>query len=181
MILLLYERYQRLLSINKSSNIGEKAQVSVCGDEQTIMRSKEVEQNNTKESEVTEPKDFFSKSLLPHFSKPIRNRMKSLLYYIQPHVSWNTKREVILKGTLIPGSNIVDLIKVHMKDYKDFRHVGKDAFGELLIELNVPTSLLAASARHQRGKGTLPPPPAIPVKRRIPEKRMPGKVKWLRL
>ena len=149
MILLPYERYQRLLSTNKSSTVVEKAQVSVSGDDQTIIRSTEVEQNNTKESEVTEPKENVLESLLPHFSKSIRNQVKSLLYYIQPHVSWNSKGEVILKGTLIPGSNIVDLIKVHIKDYKDFRSVGKDAFGELLIELNVPTSLLAASARHQ--------------------------------
>ena len=43
MTLLPYERYERLLSTNKSSNIGEKAQVSVSGDEQTIIRSTEVE------------------------------------------------------------------------------------------------------------------------------------------
>ena len=107
--------------------------------------------------------------------------MQSLLTYIQPHVSWNSKGEVILKGTVIPGSNIVDLIKVHMKDYKDYRPVGNDAFGEFLVELNVPTSLLAASARHQIGKGTLPPPPGISVKRNVPEKIVPGKVKWFRL
>ena len=130
---------------------------------------------------MTEPKETSLESLLPHFSKPISNRVTSLLYYFQPQVSWNTKGEVILKGTLIPGSNIVDLIKVDMKDYKDFGPVGKDAFGELLIELNVPTSLLTGSARHQRRKGTLPPPLGTPVKRRVREKRKPGKVKWLRL
>ena len=120
-------------------------------------------------------------SLLPHCSTSIRNQVHSPLTYIQPHVSWNSKGEVILKGSLIPGSHIVDLIKVHMKDFKDFRPVGKDAFGELLIELNFPTSLLASSTRHKIGKGTFTPPPGIPVKRKVPEKRMPGKVKWLRL
>ena len=57
LILLPYERYQRLLSTIKSSNVGEKAQVSASGDEQTIISSTEVEQKNTKESEVTEPKE----------------------------------------------------------------------------------------------------------------------------
>ena len=68
-----------------------------------------------------------------------------------------------------------------MKDYKDFRPVGKDALGEILLELNVPTSLLAASVRQQMGKGAIPPPPGIPVKRKLPQTIMPGRIKWLRL
>ena len=182
-VLIPYNRYQRLLSTNESSNVAEKAKTSVSDDEQTIIKSSEEEQNSTKESQVTKTKAENSslESLLPHFSKSIRNRVKSLLTYIQPHVSWNSKGEVISKGSVIPSSNIVDLIKVHMKDYKDFRPVGKDAFGEILLELNVPTSLLAASVRQQMGKGAIPPPPGIPVKRKLPQTSMPGRIKWLRL
>ena len=178
-ILLPYDRYQRLLSASESPTEGFKTHAVQPFSKNHV----EEKENDTKRSERSEPEDRGNTlaSLLPYFSKSIRNQVQSLLTYIQPHVSWNSKGEVILKGTLIPGSNIVDLIKVHMKDYKDFRPVGKDAFGELLIELNVPTSLLAASARHQIGKGSLPPPPGIPVKRKVPEKIVSGKAKWLRL
>ena len=181
MILLPYNRYQCLMSTNESSNKGVKTDVNEA--EQTFLESND-EQNVTKGSEVTKPDGDGNtlESLLPHFSKSIRNRMHSLLYYIKPHVSWNSKGEVILKDTLIPGSNIVDLINVHMKDYKDFRPVGKDAFSESLIKLNILTSLLAASARQQIGKGsTIPPPPGVPVKRKLSVKGVPRKIKWLRL
>ena len=71
---------------------------------------------------------------------------------------------------------------MHMKDFKDFQPVGKDAFSETLIKLNVPTSLLAASAKRQKGKGsTIPPPPGVPVKRKLSVKGVPRKIKWLRL
>ena len=105
-VLIPYDRYQRLLSTNESSNVAEKAKTSVSDDEQTIIKSSEKELNGTKESQVTKPEAENSslESLLPHFSKSIRNRVKSLLTYIQPHVSWNSKGEVILKGSVIPSS-----------------------------------------------------------------------------
>ena len=124
-----------------------------------------------------------SQTLNQHFPKYMHNRLLTLLTYIQPHVSWNDKGEVTVQERQIPGSNIVDLIKVHLKDYKDFQPVGKEAFGKILSELNVPVSLLAPSARQQSGSGNFPPPPGIPLKRTHLEDsyRPKEKVKWLRL
>ena len=130
------------------------------------------------QSTLEEGKD--KETLISRFPKSMQNRVRSVLEYLRPQVTWNDKGEVSIRGQDIPGSNIVDLLKVNLKDYKDFNPVGKDAFRKVLCELNVPMSLLARSARQQSGRGYLPPPPGIPTKRReeVPVQR---KVKWLRL
>ena len=78
MILLPYDRYQRLMSTNESSNKGVKTDVNEA--EQTFLESND-EQNVTKGSEVTKPDGDGNtlESLLPLFSKSIRNRVHSLL------------------------------------------------------------------------------------------------------
>ena len=131
-ILLLCDRYQRLLYASKSQNEGVKTHAVHPFSKNYV----EEEENDTKRIERSEPeyRGNTLASLLPYFSKCIQNRVHSHLTYIQPHVSWNSKG-VISKGTLIRRSNTVDLIKVYMKDYNDFRPVGKDAFGEILLEL----------------------------------------------
>ena len=101
-----------------------------------------------------------------------------MLAYISPHVTWNDKGEVTIEGGNIPGSNIVDLVKGQLKDYKDFHPVGLDIFLNKLEDTNVPLSLLAVSRRVQTGQGSIPPPPGSPVKRK---KKYTQRMKWLRL
>jgi hypothetical protein len=85
--------------------------------------------------------------------------------------------EVIIDGVKIPGSNIMDLVKVQLKDYKDLRPTGLEKFTDILKDTNVPLSLLTSSRRVQTGQGIIPPPPGSPVKR----KEVKRKTKWLRL
>lgn len=179
-VLLPYDRYQRLLS----GILRNETAMTTSEQEHTLQHGVEdtagISENATDSQAVT-PR--VPETLTRHFPKPMQNRLRSLLTYIQPHVSWNDKGEVTIKERHIPGSNIVDLIKVHLKDYKDFQPMGKEAFGKLLLELNVPASLLAPSARQQSGSGNIPPPPGIPLKRKHLEdtSQAPKKVKWLRL
>ena len=174
-----YDRYQRLLAKDEPPKIQESSQVNT----QEPVPSTEVQQLvETKDIplETTVKAENSNEALLQHFPKSMQNRVRSVLHYISPHITWNDRGEVTLEEGEIPGSNIVDLIKVHVKDYKDFHPVGKEAFGKLLLKLNVPVSLLASSARPQSGQGTLPPPPGSPVKRTI-QPFKPKAVKWRRL
>lgn len=176
LVLMPYDRYQRLLVKDDPPKIqepleDEPAQSTKC---EQLLEPKD----NPPETTVKSEKD--NEALLQHFPKTMQNRVRSVLRYIAPHITWNSRDEVTLEGREIPNSNIVDLIKVHIKDYKDFQPVGKEAFGQLLAKLNVPASLLASSARQQLGQGSVPPPPGIPVKRPF-ERSGPKKVKWRRL
>ena len=178
-VLLPYDRYQRLLT----GTVRDETAVPTTNQEHASQDSEEDTERATTCPALTQ-RDF--ETLTQHFPKSVQNRMRSLMVYIQPHVLWNDKGEVTIKDKLIPGSNIVDLIKVHLKDYKNFQPVGKEALGKLLSELNVPTSLLAPSTRKQQqtGKGSdIPPPPGIPVEETNSEQTLPPrkKVKWLRL
>lgn len=180
MVLLPYDRYQRLVVKNEPPKPDQEPSHGEETQERVIESIPEV--TNTKETVILQ------------FPQSMQNRVRRLLAYIEPHVTWNDRGEVTLQDREIPGSNIVDLIKVHLKDYKVFDPVGKTTFGQLLLELNVPRSLLAQSARHkpdrehlpsplaspQDGKGDLPPPPGIPLKRPV-KATHPRTVKWRRL
>lgn len=164
MVLLPYDRYQRLLS----------------KDERSTPEAETSDVATVSESRPSQELISSSESLLQQFPKSMQHRVRGVLSYTRPHMSWNDRGEVTLEDKEIPGSNIVDLIKVHVKDYKNFHPPGKEAFGKLLVELNVPTSLLATDARQQSGRGQLPPPPGKPVKRHV-ETSTSKKVKWRRL
>ena len=57
------------------------------------------------------------------------------------------------------GSNINDLIKIQLKDYRSFHPVGAEVFSQLVQESNVPQSVLTQARRYQIGSGKTPPPP----------------------
>ena len=143
---------------------------------------------NEHATDYQSPTPTTSETLTQHFPKSMQNRVRSLLVYIQPRVTWNDKGEVTIEEKHIPCSNIVDLIKVHVKDYKNFYPVGKEVFTKLLSALNVPVSLLAPSARQQLQTGSghdIPPPPGIPLKQSHSEDTLEEPTqkskKWLRL
>lgn len=177
-VLLPYERYQRLMMAVKQKETAE------CVPDTDGSLEEHVPEDSFSQCAVktTEIENSPTSLLLQHFPKTMQNRVQSLLAYIKPHVSWNDRGEVTIEGKLLLGSNIVDLIKVHIKDYKHFQPVGKEAFGQLLSKINVPTSLLSPSARQQSG-GNIPPPPGIAIKRKITEdSAQPSKkIRWLHL
>ena len=162
MVLLPYDRYQRLLLRDQTPEVEQKdPEMSIQGEEPLDTNE------SFTQSTLEEGKD--KETLISRFPKSMQNRVRSVLEYLRPQVTWNDKGEVSIRGQDIPGSNIaniVDLLKVNLKDYKDFNPVGNDVFRKVLCELNVPMSLLARSARQQSGRGYLPPPPGIPTKRR---------------
>ena len=179
-VLLPYDRYQRLLS----GMLENEASMSTSEVEHSPQHGSEEAAHVTENAIANNPEhQRASETLTQHFPRSMQNILRNLLTYIQPHLSWNDKGEVMIEEKGIPGSNIEDPIKVHLKDYKNVQLVGKEAFGNLLLELNVPVSLLAPSARQQSGSRNLQPPPGIPLKQtHLEDSYQPKqKVKWLRL
>ena len=86
--------------------------------------------------------------LLTYMPKNIKNKAAQLIEYIKrtPVLSWNDRLNLIYKGRIIPGSNIVDLIRAASYKYKDFNPPGQDEFHRALREQNVPETLLRSRA-----------------------------------
>lgn len=97
----------------------------------------------------------------------LKNRAEILLNYIKENTSiiWNEKGEIIIDDKLIPFSNITDLVKDAIFQYKDFSPVGKIDFYNQLH--GIPLTLIHNLNRRkliQEGRGDIsgPPPPGIP-------------------
>lgn len=179
MVLLPYDRYQRLLTVKHDDSSTSTVNNTLHHQEKSLEQVTPICHEHT---EDTTEKQFTQdiERLITLFPKTLQGRARALLTYILPYISWNEKGEVTLSGEKIPNSNIVDLIRVQLKDYRDFRPSGVEKFDNFFKDINVPLSLLAISRRGQRGEGNIPPPPGIPVKRKD-ENPKKLKVKWLKL
>ena len=62
-------------------------------------------------------------------------------------ITWDERGQVILKGALIPKSNISDLISDAMRSRKHFNPVGVQQFYDVLYEINVPKDLVRNEKR----------------------------------
>ena len=181
MILLPYERYQRLLLAKHEFPTTSTVDDSLQQQEKS---SEEVTPICFERTEIPPEKQLSYEEdierLIALFPKTLQGRASSLLIYILPYITWTQKGEVIISGEKIPNSNIVELVKVQLKDYRDFSPIGVEKFDILLKDVNVPLSLLTSSKRQQRGERNIPPPPGIPVKRND-ENPKKLKAKWLKL
>ena len=137
MILLAYDRYQRLLTVHVSAKAEESSLLS-------------------ENPEVPKKAGKSVDDLLAFFPKTLKSRARALLTIISPRVTWNQRGEAIIGGESIPNSNIVDLVKVQLKDYKDIDLVGLGKFSRILRDINVPLGLLSSSRRDQTGQGKTP-------------------------
>ena len=187
-VLVPYDRYKRLLSNLKNGYSQEGAEV-VERYGLHELPPKTIENPVEGEQKFEEPSKGDNsrqdtvdiEHLLTLFPKSMVGRAHLLIKYIRPFLTWNKKGEVIISGQEIPNSNIVDLLKVQLKDYKDFSPVGQQEFERLLSSVNVPHTLLTASRRKQVGGSSLPPPPGIPLKRKRQKQQERQTVKWLHL
>ena len=174
MILIPYDKYERLLSgqvsqpkpVNTTDTYTE--QVTIHSPQQDNCHS------NTQESTTED--------LLSSLPLPLRSRAGVILNHLTKHTNlqWNDKGEITISGQLLKGSNITDLIKIQLKDYKSFHPVGAEVFSQLIQESNVPQSVLTQARRCQIGSGKtphppgkipappgkIPPPPGKPVRRK---------------
>ena len=77
--------------------------------------------------------------------KNMKTRAQALLARLKERedaITWDDRGQVILKGDLIPKSNISDLISDAMRSRKHFNPVGVREFYDILYEINIPKDLV---------------------------------------
>ena len=102
-------------------------------------------------SKKVDPKD----QLLQSLPVKIQPQAKQLLEKIQPYISWSDSGELVYKDSVIPYSNIVDLLTsvLQQTNYKDPDPEGWPQFAESLTRAKVPKELIRkAKARSYLSK-----------------------------
>jgi hypothetical protein len=182
-VLLPYDRYQRLLSTKPQSEIAERPAEEESTERPAQLRSVEPRQKDDQELRSAEPSQRDKQEeLVLQFPKTLQNRARTLLRYLDKHFTWNDRGEIAIDGQVIPHSNIYDLVRVQLGHGKAFRPIGIEEFETIVTDVNVPLSLLGISRREQKGGGErkrLPPPPGIPVKRKHSSTTDVKNVRWL--
>ena len=82
--------------------------------------------------------------------KTMKARALALLERLKANpksISWDSTGQVKLDGTLIPKSNISDLVSDAMRSRKSFNPVGVHEFFKILNDINVPRDLVRNEER----------------------------------
>ena len=71
----------------------------------------------------------------------IQNRAKLLIQKLKDHsdvISWNDNGQLVSEGSIVPNSNIVDLVNDVMRIRKGFNPEHSNTFAKALAKFNVP-------------------------------------------
>lgn len=103
------------------------------------------------------------KAILESLEPQQRSDAKKLLELINPHVSWSDDGELVYKSSVIPHSNITELLRDVLKPPKSGDPAGWEEFSDALRETQVPVPLIRNPKRrrqvypaHTRGKKKSP-------------------------
>ena len=99
------------------------------------------EQTMTSESDTSEQLSATDKQIIDSVPKTTQNRAKLLIQKLKDHsdvISWNDDGQLVLDGSTIPNSNIVDLVNDVMRKRKGFNPEHSSTFAKALAKINVP-------------------------------------------
>ena len=102
------------------------------------------EQTMTSESDSTTPSQQLNgtdKQIIDSVPKTMQNRAKLLIQKLKDHldvISGNDNGQLVLDGSTIPNSNIVDLVNDVMRKRKGFNPEHSNTFAKALAKINVP-------------------------------------------
>ena len=102
------------------------------------------ERTMTSESDSVTPSQQLNatdKQIIDSVPKTMRNRAKLLIQKLKDHsdvISWNDNGQSTLEGSIIPNSNIVDLVNDIMRKRKGFNPDHSNTFAKALTKINVP-------------------------------------------
>ena len=105
-------------------------------------------QTMTSESDNATPSQQLNatdKQIIDSVPKTMQNRAKLLIQKLKDHsdvISWNDNGQLVLEGSIVPNSNIVDLVNDVMRKRKGFNPEHSNTFAKALAKINVPEDYL---------------------------------------
>ena len=120
------------------------------------------------DSEETREDSLSSEIIVRGIPKTMKTRAQALLAHLKERgdvITWDDMGQVLLKGVLIPRSNISDLVSDAMRARKHFNPVGVREFYNVLNEINIPKDLVRNERWSEAEKNKVP----------FDEKNPPGK------
>jgi hypothetical protein len=112
----------------------------------TIPNIPTVSSGDTSTAPSIVPSSLTPSTVVNFLPKTYRNRAERLLNYLQPHIQWSDKGELLdSDGVGVPGTNIVDLVRYSVNSAKSFakgrQPSGWREFQSRLEASNVPNAL----------------------------------------
>ena len=101
----------------------------------------QMEQTMTSESDTSEQLSATDKQIIDSVPKTMQNRAKLLIQKLKDHsdvISWNDNGQLVLEGSIIPNSSIVDSVNDVMRKRKGFNPDHSNTFAKALAKINVP-------------------------------------------
>lgn len=104
----------------------------------------QTERTITSESDRVTPSQQLNatdKQIIDSVPKTMQNRAKLLIQKLKDHsdvISWNDNGQLVLEGSIVPNSNIVDLVNDVMRKRKGFNPEHSSTFAKALAKINVP-------------------------------------------
>ena len=132
---------QQLQRVNQLKN-------QVFRPEPSPVQITQTERTMTSESDSATPSLQFNatdKQIIDSVPKTMQNRAKLLIQKLKDHsdvISWNDNGQLVLEGSIVPNSNIVDLVNDVMRKRKGFNPEHSNIFAKALAKINVPEDYL---------------------------------------
>ena len=106
------------------------------------------EQTMTSESDSATPSQQLNatdKQVIYSVPKTMQNHAKLLIHKLKDHsdvISWSDNGQLVLEGSMVPNSNIVDLVNDVMRKRNGFNPEHSNTFAKALAKINVPEDYL---------------------------------------
>ena len=104
----------------------------------------QTERTMTSESDSITPSKQLNatdKQIIDSVPKTMQNNVKLLIHKLKDHsdiISWNDNGQLVLEVSIVPNSNIVDLVNDVMQKRNAFDPEHSSTFANVLAKINVP-------------------------------------------
>ena len=90
------------------------------------------------------------KQIIDAVTKTMQNLSKLLIQKLKNHsdiISWNDNGQLVLEGSIVPNSNIVDLVNEVMRKRNGFNPEHSNTFAKALAKMNIPEDYVRSPDR----------------------------------